>query len=111
MAEVKDAGKAGKVEKARKVEKENGNGNGEKATKKPVETVNIFTSNGMLSFSVWEGGSISVRVSRRKDGSDEYENVWSGRINPVDFISQFGELRTVAKTAQDELKKILGQEI
>ncbi len=52
-----------------------------------------------------------MRVSRRKDNGDEYENVWSGRINPVDFISQFGELRTVAKTAQDELKKILGQEI
>ena len=98
MAEVKE-----KVDK--KVEE-----NGEKV-KRPVETVNIFTSNGMLSFSVWEGGSISVRVSRRKDNGDEYENVWSGRINPVDFISQFGELRTVAKTAQDELKKILGQEI
>ena len=93
----------GKVDK--KVE-----GNGERS-RRPIETVNVYTSNGILSFSVWEGGSISVRVSRRKDGSDEYETIWSGRINPVDFISQMGELKSVARTAQEELKKVLGMEI
>lgn len=101
--EKKEEGKE-KVE-GKEEGKEKGNG------KKPIETVNIFTSNGMLSFSVWEGGSISVRVSKRKDNSDEYINVWQGRISPVDFISQFGDLKTVAKTAQNELKKVLGQEI
>ncbi len=85
-------------------------GNGEK-NRKPVETVNMYTSNGILSFSVWEGGSISVRVSRRKNGTDEYETIWSARINPVDFISQSGDLRTIAKTAQEELKKVLGMDI
>ena len=85
-------------------------GNGERI-RRPIETVNVYTSNGILSFSVWEGGSISVRVSRRKDGSDEYETIWSGRINPVDFISQMGELKSVARTAQEELKKVLGMEI
>lgn len=85
-------------------------GNGERS-RRPIETVNVYTSNGILSFSVWEGGSISVRVSRRKDGSDEYETIWSGRINPVDFISQMGELKSVARTAQEELKKVLGMEI
>ena len=102
MAESKAENKKVEVVKG---EEKNG------AVRRPIESANIFTSNGVISFSVWEGGSISVRVSRRKDGSDEYENVWSGRINPVDFISQIGELRSLAKTAQDELKKILGMEI
>ncbi len=90
-------------------EKNEEKGNGK--NKRPVETVNLFTTNGMLSFSVWEGGGISVRVSKRKDSTDEYETVWQGRISPVDFITQWGELKTVAKAAQDELKKVLGQEI
>lgn len=83
---------------------------GKEEKKRPIETVNLYTNNGMLSFSVWEGGSISVRVSKRNDG-DEYINVWQGRISPVDFISQFGDLKTIAKTAQDELKKLLGTEL
>lgn len=78
--------------------------------KRPLETVNLFTNNGMLSFSVWEGGSITVRVSKRGD-NEEYITVWQGRINPVDFVSQFGELKTLAKTTQEELRKLLGAEI
>jgi hypothetical protein len=50
-----------------------------------------------------------VRVSKRN--GDEYENVWSGRISPVDFVTQFGDLKAVAKVAQSELKKVLGEEI
>ncbi len=50
-----------KVEVGKEERKEEG-GNGKK---RPIETVNLFTNNGMLSFSVWEGGSISVRVSKR----------------------------------------------
>ncbi len=79
--------------------------------KKPVESVMIGTSNGLLSFSVWEGGSITVRVSKRKDNGDEYETVWMGRINPIDFIGQFGELKAIARIAQNEVKKVLGIEI
>lgn len=95
-----------KVEAGKREEnKEEGNGK-----RRPIETVNLFTNNGMLSFSVWEGGSISVRVSKRGD-NDDYITVWSGRVSPVDFISQFGDLKAVAKTAQDELKKLLGAEI
>jgi len=95
-----------KVEVGKEERKEEG-GNGKKRL---IETVNLFTNNGMLSFSVWEGGSISVRVSKRGE-NDDYINVWSGRISPVDFISQFGDLKALAKTAQDELKKVLGTEI
>ena len=105
----KVSGNAGK-EKGNATENGNGNGSG-KEVKRPIETVNLFTSNGMLSFSVWEGGSISVRVSKRKDGADGYDNVWSGRISPVDFVTQFGDLKAVAKVAQSELKKVLGEEI
>lgn len=99
---VEEAGNK-KDETGKKEERGNGK-------KKPIETVNLFTNNGMLSFSVWEGGSISVRISKRGD-NDDYVNVWQGRISPVDFISQFGELKVLAKTAQEELKKVLGTEI
>lgn len=94
-----------KVEAGKEEKKEEG-GNGKR---KPIEVVNLFTNNGMLSFSVWEGGSISVRVSKRDN--DDFVEVWRGRISPVDFISQFGDLKALAKTAQDELKKVLGTEI
>lgn len=78
--------------------------------KRPLETVNLYSSNGVVSFSVWEGGSITIRVSKRGE-NEEYITVWQGRINPVDFVSQFGELKTIAKTAQEELRKLLGTEI
>ena len=66
---------AKKVEKIGKEKVEGKEENKEKEVRKPLEVVNLSTNNGMLSFSVWEGGSISVRVSKRKDNSDEYINV------------------------------------
>jgi hypothetical protein len=98
--------KAGKVENKKVKEEETGNG---KEAKRPLETVNIFTTNGMLSFSVWEGGSISVRVSKKE--GDDYTNVWTGRISPIDFITQFGDLKAIARSSQQELKKLIGEEI
>jgi hypothetical protein len=98
--------KVGKeVEKGRveKVEE-----NGEKGKNKPIEAVSIPTTNGFLNVSVWEGGKVSFRVTRKgEDG--EYETVWTSRVNPIDFLQIFSDLEKVRDAVRGEVKKLLGE--
>ena len=93
------------VEKGR-VEKVEGNG--EKEKNKPVVAKSIPTTNGFLNISVWEGGRVSFRVTRKgEDG--EWETVWTARLNAIDFLHAFKELEEVREAVRDEVKKLLGE--
>ena len=92
------------VEKGR-VEKVEGNG--EKEKNKPVVAKSIPTTNGFLNISVWEGGRVSFRVTRKgEDG--EWETVWTARLNAIDFLHAFKELEEVRDAVRTEVKKLLG---
>ena len=92
------------VEKGR-VEKVEGNG--EKEKNKPVVAKSIPTTNGFLNISVWEGGRVSFRVTRKgEDG--EWETVWTARLNAIDFLHAFKELEEVRGVVKEEVKKLLG---
>ena len=100
------------VEKVGKeVEKVGGgkmDGNGEKEKNKPVVAKSIPTTNGFLNISVWEGGKVSFRVTRKgEDG--EYETVWTSRVNPIDFLQIFSDLEKVRDAVREEVKKLLGE--
>ena len=99
------------VEKVGKeVEKVGGgkmDGNGEMEKNKPVVAKSIPTTNGFLNISVWEGGRVSFRVTRKgEDG--EWETVWTARLNAIDFLHAFKELEEVREAVRDEVKKLLG---
>ena len=82
-------------------------GNGEKGKNKPIVAISIPTTNGFLNVSVWEGGKVSFRVTRKgEDG--EYETVWTARVNPIDFLQIFSDLEKVREAVRDEVKKLLG---
>jgi len=79
----------------------------EKGKSKPVVSKSLPTTNGFLNISVWEGGRVSFRVTRKgEDG--EWETVWTARMNPIDFLQNFKELEEVRDAVRTEVKKLLG---
>jgi len=99
------AEEVGKVEGNGEIEKVEGNG--EKEKNKPVVAKSIPTTNGFLNISVWEGGRVSFRVTRKgEDG--EWETVWTARLNAIDFLHAFKELEEVRDAVRTEVKKLLG---
>lgn len=80
--------------------------NGKSKQNKPLESVYLYTNNGILNISVWEHGRVSFRVIRKTEDG-EYEVIWRSRMNGIDFLSSLKDLEKVKGVVKSEIQKLL----